>query len=216
MTLDEYVAWAAGIRARGYSRAPEGAELLELGLGLASEVGEVAGVLTKWLCDGGPRWDPLADELGDVAYYWARLSAVSGVAPSTLLARSRAHVEWRRAGRPAGGPAPTVSGISLDEFATWVLALHGAGSTDPSDPDRSLWAIGLALAGDAGEVVECIRRLIRAVDGSREILAGELGDVWRYWTRLCVAAGMRPAELLTRSRAKIEERLSKQPPPSRH
>jgi NTP pyrophosphatase (non-canonical NTP hydrolase) len=211
MTLDEYAVWAAGVGARRYSRAPEGAELLELGLGFTSEVGEVAGVLTKWLRDGGPRWDPLADELGDVAYYWARLSGVTRMPPSTLLARSRAHVEWRRAGRPPDGPTLEPGGISLDEFTAWVLAADGPGSADPLH-GQSIWAVGLALAGDAGEVVECIRKVMRGVDGSREILAGELGDVWRYWTRLCVAAGRRPGELLTRSREKIEERLSQRMP----
>jgi NTP pyrophosphatase (non-canonical NTP hydrolase) len=210
MTLDAYAAWAADIGGRRYSRAPEGAELLELGLGFASEVGEVAGVLTKWLRDGGPRWDQLADELGDVAYFWARLSAITRVAPSTLLARSRAHVEWRRAGRPEGGPAPVAGPLSLDEFAAWAVAADGAGPADPLH-DQSVWAIGLALTGDAGEVVECIRQLIREGDGSRERLAGELGDVWRHWTRLCVATGIRPADVLARSRIKIEERLSKQP-----
>jgi NTP pyrophosphatase (non-canonical NTP hydrolase) len=210
MTLDEYEAWAADIGIGRYSRAPEGAELLELGLGFASEVGEVAGVLAKWLRDGGPRWDQLADELGDVAYFWARLSAATRMAPSTLLARSRAHVEWRRAGRPAGGPAPVAGTLSLDQFTAWAAGADGAGSADPLH-DQSVWAIGLAMAGDAGEVVECIRRLIRDGDGSRESLAGELGDVWRYWTRLCAATGIRPADVLVRSRIKIEERLSKQP-----
>jgi hypothetical protein len=105
MTLDEYVAWAAGIGASRHASVAEERVLLELGLGFASEIGEVAGVLTRWLRDG--EWQPvqLADELGDVAYYWARLCAVTGVASSTLLARSRAHVEWRRASRPTGGPA---------------------------------------------------------------------------------------------------------------
>src|SRR5262245_5262208 len=176
MMLDEYAAWAAKVGARGYSRAPQAAELLELALGFASEVGEVAGVLTKWLRDGGPRWEPLTDELGDVAYYWARLSRFTGTEPSTLLARSRAHVEWRRAGRPEGGPAAAVGGVSLDEFTAWVLTVHGAASTDPAD-DQSLWAIGLALVGDAGEVEECIRKVRRGVDGSHRVLAGELGDV---------------------------------------
>src|SRR5713101_872634 len=79
----------------------------------------------------------------------------------------------------------------------------GAGLTDRPD-DQSLLDLGLALVGDAGEVVECLRRLAREGDGQRERLAGELGDVWRYWTRLCVAGGVTPAELLVRSRAKIE------------
>ena len=214
MTLDEYVAWAAGIGAKRYSRAPEGTELIELGLGFAGEVGEVAGVLTKWLRDDQPRPDQLADELGDVAYYWARLCAVSGMAASTLLAHSRAHVEWRLAGRPASGPRPATGGVSLDDFAAWVLTVHGPHSQDPSD-EQSIWPIGLALAEEAGEVVDSVRELIREGGGSRERLAGELGDVWRYWTRLCVAIDLRPGELLDRSRAKIEERLAKWPPPGR-
>jgi len=95
MTLDEYVAWAAGIGAGRLAGEPDQRALHENALGFASEVGEVAGVLAKWLRDGTLARDRLADELGDVAYYWARLSVVTGLAPSILLARSRAHVEWR-------------------------------------------------------------------------------------------------------------------------
>jgi hypothetical protein len=38
-------------------------------------------VLTKWLRDDGSRWD----ELGDVAYYWARLCGAPRIAPSMML-----------------------------------------------------------------------------------------------------------------------------------
>jgi hypothetical protein len=94
--------------------------------------------------------------------------------------------------------------MSLEEFSTWVTGVDGAGPADLPD-DRSLGDIGLALVGDAGEVAECLRRIAR--DGERERLAGELGDVWCYWTRLCVASGVSPADLLARSRAKIEGRM---------
>ncbi len=206
MTLDEYAAWAASVDASPRAGVPEGRMLLELGLGLASEVGEVAGVLTRWLRDGELRRERLADELGDVAYYWARLSVVTGLAPSVLLARSRAHVEWRRAGRPAGGPAPGPVATTLDDYAAWAVGADGAAPGDPPD-EQALCDAGLAMAGDAGEVVECLRRLTRGVDRERERLAGELGDVWRYWTRLGAASGVAPGELLARSRAKIEARL---------
>src|SRR5262249_37512247 len=96
MTLDEYVTWAAASAAGRRAALPEDQKLLETALGFASEVGEVAGVLTKWLRDGDHRRDRLSDELGDVAYYWAQLCAVTGLAPSALLARSRGHVDWRR------------------------------------------------------------------------------------------------------------------------
>jgi NTP pyrophosphatase (non-canonical NTP hydrolase) len=206
MTLDEYAAWAAGVGASPRAGVPDDRALLELGLGFASEIGEVAGVLTRWLRDGELGRDRLADELGDVAYYWVRVCAVAGVAPSTLLAESRAHVEWRRAGRPAGGPAPAAAAITLEEFATWA---RDASDADPAGrpDDLGLADVGLALAGDAGEVVECLRRLPREGDRQRERLAGELGDVWRYWSCLSVATGVAPAELLARSRAKIEGRL---------
>jgi NTP pyrophosphatase (non-canonical NTP hydrolase) len=205
MTLDEYAAWAAGIGATRYAGMPEPQVVLELGLGFASEIGEVAGVLTRELRDGEWRPDRLADELGDVAYYWARLCLVAGLVPSVLLGRSRAHVEWRQAGRRAGGPAPAAP-LTLDEYTRWAAGPSGPAGAERADA-LSLGAVGLALAGDAGEVVECLRALAREGDRARERLAGELGDVWRYWTRLCVASGVAPAELLARSRAKIETRL---------
>jgi NTP pyrophosphatase (non-canonical NTP hydrolase) len=206
VTLDEYAAWTASVGASPRAGVAGDRARLELGLGLASEVGEVAGVLTRWLRDGELRRDRLADELGDVAYYWARLSVLTGLAPSVLLARSRAHVEWRRAGRPPGGPAPGPAALSLEEFTAWAVDADGVPPATPPD-ERALCDIGLAMAGDAGEVVECLRRLVREGDRERERLAGELGDVWRYWTRLGVASGVAPAELLTRSRDKIEGRL---------
>jgi len=215
MTLDEYVAWAAGVGERRHAAVPEDRARLEIALGFASEIGEVAGVLTKWLRDGEGRPDQLkrdrlADELGDVAYYWARLSVVTGLRSSALLAQSRAHTEWRRAGRPAGGPAPGAAAMALDEYTAWAVAADGAGPADRPDA-QSLGDVALALVGDAGELDECLRRLTRDGDWERERLAGELGDVWRYWTRLCVATSVTPAELLARSRAKIEARLGATP-----
>jgi NTP pyrophosphatase (non-canonical NTP hydrolase) len=207
MTLDEYVTWAAGLDKNQGAGVPEARALREVGLAFASEIGEVAGILLKWLGDD-ERWsDELADELGDVAYYWARLCLVTGLAPSTLLARSRAHIEWRRAGRPAGGPEPGAGAVTLEEYAAWAVGAVDDGETDRLDR-QALADVGLALVGDAGEVIECLRKLTQEGDGQRERLAGELGDVWRYWTRLCVASGYTPADLLTRSRARIETRRS--------
>ena len=198
MTLDEYVAGASGGGAGG-----ERGALLEDGLRLVGAVGEVAGVLAGWLLGGERRRDPMADALADVAYGWAQLCAVTGVAPGVLLARSRAHVEWRRAGRPAGGPAIQPSAMTLDDFAAWAAGAVGAASADPPD-DLALADVGLALSADAGEVVECVRKMARDGGGERERLAGELGDVWRYWSWLCAASGTTPAEVLTRSRARVE------------
>jgi NTP pyrophosphatase (non-canonical NTP hydrolase) len=204
VTLDEYVAWAASIGATVDAGQPDLCARLQDGLGFAAEVGEVAGVLTKWLRDGVLGRERLADELGDVAFYWARLGILTGMAPSTLLGQSRAHAEWRRAGRPGGGPASIPPGITLDEFVEWAIR-----PTDRSDDQAAPGDVGLAMAGDAGEVGECLRRLAGGDDpATRERLAGELGDVWRYWARLAAATGVAPGEVLARSRAKIEARLA--------
>jgi NTP pyrophosphatase (non-canonical NTP hydrolase) len=176
MTLDEYVAWAAGIGVTRHGGVLGDGRLFENGLGLASEIGEVAGVLARRLRDDDWEPDRLADELGDVAYYWARLCAVTRTAPSTLLARSRAHVDWRRAGRPAGGPPAGAAPMTLEEYAAWAVAASEAGRAEGLDA-QSLWDAGLALVGDAGEVAECLRRLAREGDQHRERLAGEVGDV---------------------------------------
>jgi hypothetical protein len=84
----------------------------------------------------------------------------------------------------------------------------GAGGGSPPSPAAapSLGDLGLAMVGDAGEVVECLRRLARD-EWQRERLVGELGDVWLYWTRLASATGASPAELLRQSRLKIEARI---------
>lgn len=189
MTLDDYVAWARG-------SAADDRALPDVGLAFAAAVGRIAEVLAAWSGDARGR-ARLAETLGDVAYQWARLCPLTGLAPSTLLAQSRAHVDWRRAGRPGGGPSPVTAPMALDEFAAWVRAADGA---DPLDDD-GLVDVGLALVGDAGEVVECLRKRARGDDSRRARLSGELGDVWRYWTRLALVSGATPAELLVRSRA---------------
>ena len=108
MTLDEYVAWAAGGGGRRHAGAPPGRTLLELGLGFASEVGEVAGVLTRWLRDGELERDRLADELGDVAYYGrGSLSSPEWCPPRCSRAAGRTSNGGRPAARRVGRrPAP--------------------------------------------------------------------------------------------------------------
>lgn len=102
MSIDEYVEWARSV---GPTRtAPDATEghLAFLGLGLVADAGEVADLLKKRLRDGALDREHLAYELGDVAYYWARLCAVTGITPSELLDRSRRNIEARLAKRSQG------------------------------------------------------------------------------------------------------------------
>ncbi|HXN42644.1 MAG TPA: nucleoside triphosphate pyrophosphohydrolase family protein [Xanthobacteraceae bacterium] len=95
MSIDEYAAWAATL---GKQPLSADAEMLSyLGLGLAGEAGEVADRLKKFLRDG--KWDAegLAEELGDVIYFWACLCLCAGRKPSQVLAASRRKIETRSA-----------------------------------------------------------------------------------------------------------------------
>ena len=105
MTIDEYAAWAAGIpRSRPESVVPadETLYLAYLGLGLAGEAGEVVEHVKKLLRDGTWQPDRLAEELGDVVYYWTCLCLAAGRQPSEVLAASAAKVDARLAARKAG------------------------------------------------------------------------------------------------------------------
>ncbi|MCW5745822.1 MAG: pyrophosphatase [Alphaproteobacteria bacterium] len=97
--MDDYGEWAR--RAEFDAATAEASDVLlaRLGLGLVSDAAEVAGLVGRRLREGTLDRDHLAYELGDVAYYWARLCAVAGVTPSEVLARSRRNIEARLAKR---------------------------------------------------------------------------------------------------------------------
>ena len=99
MSIDEYVEWARRVGPEETTPEATDAHLAVLGLGLVGDAGEVADLLKKRLRDGALDPGHLAHELGDVLYYWARLCAVTGVAPSELLDRSRRAIEGRLAKR---------------------------------------------------------------------------------------------------------------------
>ncbi len=72
--------------------------------------------------------------------------------------------------------------------------------------------LGLGLAGEAGEAVDCIKKILRN-DGDMEVRARqrdklflELGDVAWYWIGLCDVFGFNPEKLLEANIAKLSER----------
>jgi hypothetical protein len=125
MTLDEYVAWAAGIGMNQPADVPEDRTLLKIGLGFVSEIGEVAGVLTRWLRDDERRHNELADELGDVVYYWA------GYASSPEWCRPRCS---RAAGRISNGTGPAARQGVRHPQSRWPSK-----NTQRGRWDRAVW-----------------------------------------------------------------------------
>lgn len=100
MQIADYADWAAGVAGVASVAADtrlDHERLSYLGLGLASEAGEIAGEIKKVLRDGAAAWNPdaVAEELGDVAYYWAALCAALRLKPEDVLAASRRKIEDR-------------------------------------------------------------------------------------------------------------------------
>lgn len=96
---------------------------------------------------------------------------------------------------------------TIEDYAQWArtveLTLPDAGAES-----QRLAYLALGLAGEAGEAVETVKRLLRDGAWSPEHLAEELGDVAWYWVRLCAAAGRSPGEVLEASMRKIDARLA--------
>jgi len=99
MGIDEYGQWARQAGGEETTEDSPDTHLAILALSLAGDVSEVGEVVKRRLRYGTLDRERLAYELGDVIYYWARLGAASGVAPSAVLDESRRHIEARLAKR---------------------------------------------------------------------------------------------------------------------
>lgn len=98
MNANEYQNWT-----RTTAIYPKDRALDYLGLGLASEAGEVAGKLKKRLRDGGINVLSLIDEIGDVYWYLARLCDEIGFSTETVLQRNFDKLEDRKNRNVIGG-----------------------------------------------------------------------------------------------------------------
>ncbi|RJF88096.1 nucleotide pyrophosphohydrolase [Oleomonas cavernae] len=79
---------------------PAERELEYLALGLASEAGEVAGVVKKWIRDGAAPpvvADKIAAELGDVCWYLAQLCNATGLDLEAVFAANMKKLQDRKA-----------------------------------------------------------------------------------------------------------------------
>jgi len=91
--------------------------------------------------------------------------------------------------------------MEIDAFADWAARIARV-PTDGSIDRERLSYLGLGLAGEAGEIADLVKKLLRDGDQSwrPERLAEELGDL--------VVSGHAPSDVLSASRAKIEARIA--------
>lgn len=95
MTLEEYQAFT-----RTTAIFPADRALEYLGLGLASEAGEVAGVIKKWIRDGtddDTLKQKLEAEMGDVCWYLAELCNATGLDLEDVFAANMRKLSDRKA-----------------------------------------------------------------------------------------------------------------------
>ena len=95
--------------------------------------------------------------------------------------------------------------MTIDEYAAWAATIA---KVDEHPSNERLSYLGLGLAGEAGEVAEHIKKLLRDDWLDKAGLVEELGDVIYYWACLCAATGQQPSELLKASAAKIRRGIS--------
>jgi NTP pyrophosphatase (non-canonical NTP hydrolase) len=93
---------------------------------------------------------------------------------------------------------------NIDAYADWTESFWFSGVDRPEK--ESIAIMGLGLAGEAGEVVEHIKKYIRDNNLDREELKKELGDSIYYWARICKQFGIEPSEVL---RANVEKLVSR-------
>jgi len=101
--------------------------------------------------------------------------------------------------------------MMIDEYAAWAAKVSPARlGAAASSEERQLMYLVLALAGEAGELADHVKKVLRDGTWDRDRLASELGDVIYYWARLCAMAECVPSELLERSVTTIEARIARQ------
>jgi NTP pyrophosphatase (non-canonical NTP hydrolase) len=79
---------------------------------------------------------------------------------------------------------------------------------------RNLAYPALGLNGEAGEVAEKVKKIIRDRNGeldeaARQALKKELGDVLWYVAAMCTEAGLNMAEVASENLAKLQDRKAR-------
>lgn len=71
---------------------------------------------------------------------------------------------------------------------------------------QALAYVALGLCGEAGEVAEKIKKLLRDGNFNQEDVLKELGDVEWYWVRMCEELGVMASDILIKNQQKLADR----------
>jgi len=77
---------------------------------------------------------------------------------------------------------------------------------DCPEPWRTLFVVTTGFSGEAGEVVEHVKKLVRDGKFDRQEFLIELGDQHHYWVKLCHLFGFTQTEVEGANMIKLEAR----------
>lgn len=103
MQADDYQQWTSTTAIYPGADTGNSEELVYLALGLNGEAGEVADKVKKYLRDGYLDVGGIIYELGDVAWYIARLAGAFGYSLSDILEINHQKIERRKASQTIQG-----------------------------------------------------------------------------------------------------------------
>lgn len=95
----------------------------------------------------------------------------------------------------------------IDAYADWTVGFWFSGKGRPEK--ESVAIMGLGLAGEAGEVVEHLKKFVRDDHINVSELKKELGDSIYYWCRICKQFGLEPTEVIQANVEKLESRKAR-------
>jgi NTP pyrophosphatase (non-canonical NTP hydrolase) len=102
--------------------------------------------------------------------------------------------------------------MTIDEYAQWAAT---ARKPVGDSREQRLAYLVLGLIGEAGELADSVRKMMRGDTLDENYLADELGDTLYHWACLCTELGHAPLTLLDQRRRNIEARLAARETPTR-
>ena len=104
--------------------------------------------------------------------------------------------------------AVSVPFTDFDAYGEWADARWFSGDSQNLGV-RDLTIMGLGIAGEAGEVVEKIKKDIRDDYRDPQAILKELGDVVFYAVRIAKYYGFKPSDILKANHEKLEGRVQR-------
>ena len=95
--------------------------------------------------------------------------------------------------------------VNIDDYLAWTSSMAIYPGVDTGNKDE-LTYLALGLGGEAGEVLEKTKKMLRDTTYDAAAMRAELGDVFWYLVRLCKAHGYLPSEVLEANVQKLTDR----------